>query len=65
MWSFSYCAKGDIHPIKHLDQQLARNFSKKQNLRYYSDQIHYAAFILPQFVKDLLNEPVGVEGERK
>jgi spermidine synthase len=58
MWSFSYCAKGDIHPIRNLDQKIARDFSINQNLRYYSDQIHYAAFILPRFVKDLLNEPV-------
>ena len=58
MWSFSYCAKGDIHPIKNLKQQNAHNFSVNHNLRYYSDQIHYAAFILPQFVKDLLCEKV-------
>ena len=57
MWSFSYCAKGEIHPIKNLDQQAAKDFSSKNQLRYYSDQIHYASFILPQFVKDLFNEP--------
>jgi spermidine synthase len=59
MWSFSYCAKGDLHPIKNLDQQTAKIFTSKNDLKYYSDQIHYAAFILPRFVKDLLNEPTG------
>ncbi len=65
MWSFSYSAKGDLHPIKNLDQQIAKKFSTENHLRYYSDQIHYASFILPQFVKDLLNEQIKkkVEGE--
>lgn len=58
MWSFSYCAKGDIHPIRNLDQQKAKSFSIDHNFKYYSDQIHYASFILPQFVKDLLNGKV-------
>jgi len=61
MWSFSYCIRGDIHPIKNLDQQRVKQFSAEHNLQYYSDQIHYAAFILPQFVKDLLKEPVPNE----
>jgi len=65
MWSFSYCAKGDLHPIKNLDQQIAKKFSAENHLRYYSDQIHYASFILPQFVKDLLNEPKKTEIEEK
>jgi spermidine synthase len=65
MWSFSYCAKGDLHPIKNLDQQIAKKFSAENHLRYYNDQIHYASFILPQFVKDLLNEPKKTEIEEK
>jgi spermidine synthase len=64
MWSFSYCAKGQIHPIKNLDQQRAKIFSNENKLRYYSDQIHYASFILPQFVKDLLNESLSEMSEK-
>jgi spermidine synthase len=56
MWSFSYCSKGKIHPIKNLDNKIASNFSDSQNLRYYSDEVHRAAFALPRFVKDLLEE---------
>jgi spermidine synthase len=59
MWSFSYCSKGDLHPIKNLDQQTAKAFSKEHHLRYYSDQIHYASFVLPMFVKELLIESMS------
>jgi spermidine synthase len=65
MWSFSYCAKSELHPIKNLDQKLAYNFSKNHRLRYYSDQVHYAAFILPQFVKDLLHKPLETEADKE
>ena len=52
------CSSKVLNDVILLDPQHAQLFSSKHNLRYYSDQIHHAAFILPQFVKDLLNEPV-------
>jgi spermidine synthase len=54
MWSFSFCSKNGIHPIHNFDQTRAREFTKKNNLRYYNDEIHQAVFVLPQFVKDIL-----------
>jgi len=56
MWSFSYCSKGKVHPLKDLDAKKARNFAKKENLQYYTEQVHQAAFVLPKFVQDLLTE---------
>ena len=56
MWSFSYNAKGSIHPIKNLRSDEVMSFTKKHNLKYYSEEIHRSAFVLPQFVKDLLED---------
>ena len=54
MWSFSYNVKGSIHPLKNLRSDEARIFTEKHDLKYYSDEIHKSAFVLPKFVKDLI-----------
>ena len=56
MWSFSYCAKGRVHPINGLDIDRTNDFAEAQNLQYYNGAIHQAAFALPGYVKQLLNE---------
>ncbi|RAU83109.1 polyamine aminopropyltransferase [Pontibacter arcticus] len=53
-WSFSFSSKGEAHPLK-FDQERAAAFSKEQGLKYYNEEMHTAAFALPNFVKDLLN----------
>ncbi|MBA9078003.1 polyamine aminopropyltransferase [Rufibacter quisquiliarum] len=53
-WSFSFCSKGEVQP-KNFDQTAAAAFSRSQGLRYYNEDIHTAAFALPNFVKDLLS----------
>ena len=53
-WSFSYSAKGDLHPMQ-FDREAAAAFSREQGLKYYNEEIHTAAFALPNFVKELLN----------
>lgn len=55
MWSFSYNSKGNVHPVKSLDRNRASAFSTKHNLRYYDDNLHLAAFVLPRFVREILN----------
>jgi spermidine synthase len=52
-WSFSYSSKGESHPLL-FDKAAAAQFSKEQNLKYYNEDIHAAAFALPNFVKELL-----------
>ncbi|TFG97711.1 MAG: polyamine aminopropyltransferase [Calditrichales bacterium] len=54
MWSFSYCAKGDLHPLHNFDQKRYESVRKEHNLQYYSNEVHKGAFALPGFVKELL-----------
>jgi spermidine synthase len=54
-WSFSFSSKGSVHP-KQVNMEQAAAFSKQHNLRYYNEDIHQAAFALPNFVKDLLKK---------
>ncbi|MCE7992410.1 MAG: polyamine aminopropyltransferase [Roseivirga sp.] len=56
MWSFSYSSKGETDPIKHFNDSASEQFSKKHGLKYYNEAIHQAAFALPGFVKEMLNE---------
>ncbi|MCC5919896.1 MAG: polyamine aminopropyltransferase [Cyclobacteriaceae bacterium] len=55
MWSFSYCAKGDTHPIATYQKERATTFMKNEKLQYYNEEVHRSAFALPNFVKNLLN----------
>ena len=55
MWSFSFCSKNGLHPITDLDKQKAFIFTEKQQLKYYTADIHQAAFVLPKFVQNLIN----------
>ncbi|AMM52104.1 spermidine synthase [Rufibacter sp. DG15C] len=54
-WSFSFSSKGGVHP-KQVNMEQAAAFSREHNLRYYNEDIHQAAFALPNFVKDLLKK---------
>jgi len=46
---FSFCSK-KYHPLKHAKDK------KITNLKYYSPEIHKAAFVLPKFMSDLLRK---------
>jgi spermidine synthase len=50
-WSFAFCSKG-IDPVRDFDQ--ARYDTIRPVTRYYNDEVHRAAFVLPQFVRELL-----------
>lgn len=50
MWSFVFASKG-LDPVKDFRSDATHSFS--DSLRYYSPEIHQAAFILPPFVKKL------------
>lgn len=53
MWSFSFSVKGDLNP-RNFNVEASKAFSEKHNLRYYTEEMHQAAFALPRFVKELL-----------
>ncbi len=57
-WSLSFNTKNGIDPIADLDEPRAASFTRQHNLRYYSPALHKAAFTLPRYVQDLLNEKV-------
>ena len=56
MWSFSFCAKQDTHPLHDFQKTKAESFTKKYTLQYYNPAIHESAFILPGFVEALLHQ---------
>lgn len=53
MWSFSFSSKGNIDPFTHLQEQQIDTFCNKNQLKYYSYEMHKASFVLPKFVKDI------------
>ncbi|MCS7084711.1 MAG: polyamine aminopropyltransferase, partial [Bacteroidia bacterium] len=52
-WSLAYCAKGEVSP--KADPQRRAAFLSACPTRYYNAEIHDAAFVLPNFVRHLLN----------
>ena len=54
MWSFSFCSKNNLHPVEDLDEHRSQEFSSKHHLKYYNPEIHKAAFMLPTFVRSIL-----------
>ena len=53
MWSFSFCSKTDIDPVHDFDKNKYSSFALRNELVYYNDQVHRAAFAQPNFVKSL------------
>ncbi len=53
LWSFTICTK-NRDPFRQDPRKVPPEVQKK--LRYYNSEIHKAAFALPGFVNDLLNE---------
>lgn len=54
MWSFTTAIKGkELSPLS-FDVAAATIFSEQQQLKYYTPQIHYAAYTLPPFVHNML-----------
>lgn len=52
-WSFSYASKG-LCPFKDLNIQKVKKFSF--NFKYYNEDIHRGAFMLPNFMRESLVE---------
>lgn len=56
MWSFTSARKGaPLEPLK-FDLAQAAVFSQQEQLQYYTPEMHYAAFALPPFVRDMLQQ---------
>lgn len=61
-WTFSYCSKGDSHPLKGLDKEKSDAFSAKHDLKYYDAETHRTAFIHPRYVKKMMKEAETAAG---
>ncbi|MCY4643491.1 MAG: polyamine aminopropyltransferase [Bacteriovoracales bacterium] len=51
MWSFALASKGP-HPLKDFDS--SKVSASRLNFRYYNEAVHWGAFALPSFQKDLV-----------
>lgn len=54
-WSFMLSRRYCNAPMQ-LDRKKIEEFTSQHNLGYYNPDCHFAAFALPNYVKDLLNE---------
>ncbi len=53
VWSFAFCSK-NIDPIDNFNENRYNEYNLK--LKYYNNNIHKAAFAIPNFVKDIIKE---------
>lgn len=56
MWSLQVGVKGSKNPAADFDKKTAQQFSLAKGLRYYNEDLHSAAFMLPTFVRKMLSE---------
>ena len=61
MWSFTFCSKNQLHPKNDFDEKKAEKYLKKFDLKYYNKEIHKASFVLPTYVKQLLDAKVELQ----
>lgn len=54
MWSLMMASKKGLNPKTDFDKTKAAEFVKQKNLKYYNEELHSAAFCLPNFVRNLL-----------
>ncbi|MDD4746539.1 MAG: polyamine aminopropyltransferase [Salinivirgaceae bacterium] len=55
VWSIQIGSKGNVNP-KVIDIEKADTFISNNIMHYYNPELHAAAFVLPTYVKRLLNE---------
>ncbi len=53
-WSFAFCSKG-IDPVNDFDP--SKVSLRQIEARYYDEEVHRGAFILPRCIRDLLDKP--------
>lgn len=54
MWSLMMASKKALNPKSDFNAPKAAEFTQQKKLKYYNEEVHTAAFCLPNFVKDLL-----------
>jgi spermidine synthase len=56
LWSLTYCSKQGSHPVRDFDRSAAEKFVAAEKLHYYNADLHQAAFCLPTYVQQAINE---------
>lgn len=56
MWNFTFASKG-THPTDRMNLDRARAIESQ--LRYYTPELHGAAFVLPKWMNDMISEWAG------
>jgi spermidine synthase len=56
MWSLTYCSKNGLHPVRDFSIERATQFAREQDLQYYNPSIHQAAFSLPTYILNAIDE---------
>jgi spermidine synthase len=54
MWTFTMCTMDDVNPRRDIKESEADRFGAANGFKYYNSDVHFAAFALPNFVKDML-----------
>ncbi len=54
LWSFAFCSKTH-DPLRDFDRERWKAMASSIGTRYYNDEVHVAAFALPQFVRQLID----------
>ncbi len=55
LWSFHIASKSD-RDVKRNDENLVDSFVRRHQLKYYNAAVHGAAFVLPNYVENMLKE---------
>lgn len=61
MWNFTFATKGP-HPFEAIDLERARRLENE--LRYYTPELHHAAFVLPKWMKQRIAEWAEIASSR-
>lgn len=56
LWSLTYCSKDGPHPLKQFDAAKSAAFAKEHGLRYYNEDVHTAAFSLPTYIRNMIDQ---------
>lgn len=56
IWSFQVASKGGVHPTESFDMQLAADFAEKHDLKYYNEDMHFASFATPGYIRKMLKK---------
>lgn len=56
MWSLMMASKKSLNPKTDIDSKKTAEFVNQKSLKYYNEELHAAAFCLPNFVKNLLEK---------